>query len=118
MDDSKEKELRAAVKSYQNSAFFSCQGDAYKAGFRAGAEWKERSGWISVEERLPEKSDEYLVIQEGYATVIPADFFDDDDKSWRTIRGYGIDSESRELFTVTHWRPLPAAPVSEGEPER
>jgi hypothetical protein len=77
--------------------------EAYSEGMRAG----EIARWIPVEERMPADSDEYLVIQEGYKGAIPADFRCGE---FFTIRGYGYDSEIRELYGVTHWQPLPAAP--------
>lgn len=52
--------------------------------------------WIIVEERLPEKSGEYLIYpQDFYKTS----FFN---KEFSVKVLYGIE--------VTHWMPLPAAP--------
>jgi len=68
------------------------------------------TGWVRVEEQLPNSNDEYLIVDED--GVSTADFFTDN-QSWATVRSYGIDSETETLHTVTHWMPLPAPPASE-----
>lgn len=74
-------------------------------------------GWISVEEKLPPKSDEYLAVDSGQ--VLPADYFCElehiRDAKWTTVRSFGNDCEEQELHAVTHWRPLPSPPLSSKE---
>lgn len=73
--------------------------------------------WIPVEERLPERSGEYLIVETGDVEATAADFFIEVEhirkSKWMTVRTFGVDSEERELYGVTHWMPIPAAPVAE-----
>ena len=73
------------------------------------------SGWVSVEERLTEKREEYIVcacdegepIDEriwGDTVVICADYYDG------TFTWYEGDTEYDISDIVTHWMPLPAPP--------
>ena len=89
--------------------------------------------WVSVEDRLPEESGEYIVyIQMGTGVEMP-DFFGSDDLSYVTSMYF---KESQKLwldeydevynadlslvdtandFHVTHWMPLPQKPKGEGD---
>jgi hypothetical protein len=76
------------------------QSEPFSCGHEKGSEW------ISVEERLPEKEDDYLV----YTTAgfIETDRFSvpedkDVDGHWFELDDY-----------VTHWTPLPEAPKMKG----
>lgn len=71
--------------------------------------------WVSVEERLPEKSEEYIVcacddgapIDEriwGDTVVVCADYYDG------TFMWYEGSTEYDLSGIVTHWMPLPAPP--------
>ena len=69
--------------------------------------YRKQSEWISVEDRLPNKDDIYLVCLSG----LPADFdrfvlFEDED-----FEGYFEHSK------VTHWLPIPEAPKMKGGAE-
>ncbi len=70
----------------------------YNAGYR-------KQEWISVDERLPEKDDVYLVCLSG----LPADF----------DRFVVVDGEEGyfEHCKVTHWLPIPEAPKMKGGAE-
>lgn len=76
--------------------------------------------WVSVEERLPEKREEYIVcacdegepIDEriwGDTVVICADYYDG------TFTWYEGDIEYDISDIVTHWMPLPAPPGKEDQ---
>ena len=61
--------------------------------------------WIPVEERLPQKIDEYNVMIEGAESPTTL---------WY-LHGYGrwceiVDGEIGEAYAVTHWMPLPEPP--------
>lgn len=61
--------------------------------------------WIPVEERLPQKIDEYNVMIEGAKSPTTL---------WY-LYGYGrwceiVDDEMGETYAVTHWMPLPDPP--------
>jgi uncharacterized protein (UPF0147 family) len=76
--------------------------------------------WISVEERLPEKAGEYLVVEDGDEEASTADFFCALEHirkpKWQTVRSFGQDCEGRELYNVTYWQVLPAPPGAEPLP--
>ena len=64
--------------------------------------------WISVNQCLPEKNDEYIV--NAINGVQTADWFRDDGE-WRTVRTYGCDSGNEVITqTVTHWMLMPDSP--------
>ena len=60
--------------------------------------------WVSVEERLPEQRDAYLVATED-GDVYDAEFIP-------SVKQWWIDDDLR--LDVTHWQPLPEPP-KEGE---
>tara|TARA_B100000700_G_scaffold189815_1_gene209217 strand:+ start:64780 stop:65022 length:243 start_codon:yes stop_codon:yes gene_type:complete len=72
------------------------------------------NGWISVEDRLPEKGDWYLVavpspLQSGerISTMAFLDAVEDGEPlAWLAHN----DADSDEWECVTHWMPLPAPP--------
>ena len=61
------------------------------------------SEWISVEERLPDKSGTYLVVKRGerFSTTLYWGGIAEDIVFW--------------LDYITHWQPLPSPPGEEGE---
>lgn len=63
--------------------------------------------WISVKERLPEKTGRYLINDNGL------DFALFHSGLWKTegkeVRGYH--SDFRKTLNPTHWMPLPEAPT-------
>lgn len=74
---------------------------AYDAGYR-------KQEWISVEDRLPEESDDYIVNlhSPSGANIVTK-------RSYSKTRGwYGVSSDYYYLETaVTHWMPFPAPPT-------
>ncbi len=72
--------------------------------------------WISVEERLPELADEYLVVERGDRHSSTADWIGG---IWKTVRSFGQDCEERELYNVSHWQYLPETPEAPAaEPQK
>ncbi len=67
-------------------------------------ERKAKVDWISVEERLPEKSGEYLTWHNGYFGVIE---YNADLHGWNIMHHA---DRSTEIKSVTHWMPLPEPP--------
>ena len=72
--------------------------------------------WIPVEERLPEKSGEYLVLTEE-SDIFGMDFDEDVGENgefgwWfpRFSQGGYVDSNWEKAENVTHWMPLPQLP--------
>ena len=67
--------------------------------------WQARaaqSGWISVEDRLPESSKRYLTFSSFYMRIVTA-YYSVDRRMWLGVcRTDGI----------THWQPFPAPPTT------
>ena len=87
--------------------------------------FKDKSGWISVKDRLPDKEGKYLVyINDGRDFIGMACFYRDLHK----FNKYEFHNQHRcgwcqydsewgdyEVSNVTHWMPLPTAPGKRGE---
>jgi hypothetical protein len=74
---------------------------AHMIGFIAGASWQSsqpiNSGWVSVEDRLPNPEQEVIIYFNDYGhDIIRYDVFEEDFATYSTH--------------VTHWMPLPEAP--------
>jgi hypothetical protein len=84
-----------------------CMGTSSYDYAEALATWNARAGWVSVDERLPEKPNYYIVcwqeVKPHYWTGEA--WFDAQKKTWRTSHDH---SESHE---ITHWQPLPSPPT-------
>ena len=90
----------------------------YKAGYR-------KQEWISVDERLPEESGEYLVFwQDDYESRMCVVYYEANydghtyEMKGRTVwfvcdRDYG----DLEIENITHWMPLPQPPKMKGGAE-
>ena len=63
--------------------------DAYKEGFKNGAEYALSHQWISVEDALPEANENVLALI-GSAPVV--------------AKGYHVRARLRD---ITHWLPIP-----------
>lgn len=75
----------------------------YNAGYR------KQSGWISVEERLPEKSGDYITYHEhGSCGVI---YYNASIYLWNV---YYFKDTQNAIRSVTHWMPLPEPPKMKG----
>lgn len=66
--------------------------------------------WISVEERLPERDDGFVLMYIDFhephtQAAIRLGWYDESSECWRTQMG-----RLREHWEVTHWMVLPAAP--------
>ena len=77
---------------------------AYKNGYEAG-----KPKWISVEERLPKEGEEVLVFGYWHEKFQPLMCYlspHRKGKWFTTIAG-------QQVYTVTHWMPLPEPPKEE-----
>jgi len=73
---------------------------------------KDQSGWVSVDDRLPEGFGWFLVVDD-YLTEkhnVTMVFFEGNSGSWLPID----DREDTDSMRVTHWQPLPVPPTQEG----
>ena len=75
-------------------------------------DYRKRSKWISVDDRLPEESGEYLTYHNGYYMTLSYSarhkmFNASDD----------IAKANSAIHTVTHWMPLPEPPEMKGGAE-
>ena len=89
------KELLKALK-YDRDQYEKGYNDGYFAGSTANK-------WISVDERLPEKTDEYLIVKNGKITI---GYFSAEYKKFAL---WNRDQK------VTHWQPLPEPPKEDAE---
>lgn len=84
------------------------QAHALELAFQAGAMWADsHPHWISVEEKLPNKLEPVLCTN-GHDVGVG--FYDSDDSGnvlWA--------APHMGCFEVTHWMPLPQAPMKGGE---
>ena len=79
---------------------------AFEDGYRAGVEAAQPK-WISVEERLPENDDNYLVFASDKNEAEIATYYGDGE--WLT---HDLTNLTR---LVTHWAPLPSMPEPQKE---
>lgn len=74
--------------------------------------------WISVEDRLPElHSGVLIVVSSGAYTWVQHGEYDDDGAGNRAWYVYDEELNAIELWDdhiITHWRPLPPLPKSQG----
>ena len=76
------------------------------------ADYRKQSGWISVEERLPQVTGKYICCVKdkgGNTWTVPADW-NLEMKMW-----FGEFGEIKNM--VTHWMPLPEPPKMKGGAE-
>ena len=86
-----------------NAGKFDSMEQMKKQGFR------KQSEWISVDDRLPEESGEYLTFHEhGSCGVI---YYNSSIHLWNV---YYFDDVRNAIRSVTHWMPIPEAPKMEG----
>ncbi len=71
-----------------------------------GQGYRKQSGWISVDERLPEFDERVLVCLDSKRSYTKID-------TDRIVRGRGV----RWGNDITHWQPLPEAPKMKGGEE-
>ena len=106
-DEEIEKGLNSVLKKLPQELTASLDEEAFfVAGFQECAKWANRTalpreGWISVQDRLPEKGDgEFNVVNQG--TVHSALW----DGSFYSVSAMG----THRHIDITHWQPLPHAP--------
>lgn len=109
---SKEKQIEEMAKDLQKSEhwYFNDHSIDFELDRKKTAEnlynagYRKQSGWISVEERLPEREGTYLVY-----TYKGAIKFGD-------FRCYYAKNDNPQFdYYVTHWMPLPEAPKGGAE---
>lgn len=87
--------------------------DALKYAERAvEAGYCKQSGWISVDERLPEKSGDYLTYHNG---VISALMYSKRHKLFNAEDTLDEKFSKANCIEVSHWMPLPEAPKGGAE---
>lgn len=89
----------------------------YAKGWKACIDWiktlptieaEPARRWISVEDRLPEKSGDVLVCSRGYCLPVPYS------QRWKAFNASDYDDGTKHaLNSVTHWMPLPEMPEEE-----
>ena len=84
---------------------------AYETGFIDGCVWADQHpNWISVEDELPEKENEFEFFSKVVLATNGVDF-------WRGMYNYDNECwftyDMWPLVDVTHWMPLPQPPRKE-----
>ena len=110
--------LRKTIESYGVQC--SCCGavvgkDTFPTEEAAIAAWNRRaSGWISVEDRLPDFEDDVLVVYrcDGQSYVKTACYIAG---SWSSLYDEYRISNQEEI--ITHWQPLPEPPEVDNKNE-
>ena len=96
------------VGASEECALYQIAEKIYNAGYRKQSEGE----WISVDERLPEESGEYLTCRCGdLMTVLRYS------KKHKLFNAYDHHEKSyseQYAISVTHWMPLPEAPKMKG----
>ena len=89
--------------------------DALKYAERAvEAGYVKQSGWISVDERLPEQSGEYLTYHEGVFSTLE---YSKRHKLFNAADDLPEAFSKKNSITVSHWMPLPEPPKMKGGAE-
>jgi hypothetical protein len=113
-----EKKIKAEAEELYptKKGFFEQNVQSQNNGFRqegyiaaASKYLPQGEGWISVEDRLPEKLGFYIVARR-YGQVHNGYF---DENGWRLFTDSGMPAYS----DVTHWQPLPAPPIDQQKKE-
>ena len=66
---------------------------------------KIESGWISVKDRLPEKSAQYLIYQSWAASICAFNVV-----RWSSEKGWMGHEVGSRIEGITYWMPLPEPP--------
>ena len=82
---------------------------AYEDGYEQGK--KDAMQWVSVNDRLPEESGEYLVYMEsGYVIILD---YSVNYKAFNAFDWFSNADVIEYALPVTHWMPLPPSPEGE-----
>jgi hypothetical protein len=73
---------------------------------------KMGSGWVSVEDRLPEEMGDYLVHKKN-GLIIPMSYHAPFDSGKRIFQWWGFGKWVNQHSQITHWQPLPSPPKTE-----
>lgn len=91
--------------------YFECMANAI-----INNDYRKQSKWISVDERLPEKSGDYLTYHNG---VITALMYSKRHKLFNAEDSLDEKFSKANCIEVSHWMPLPEAPKGvEGAPKK
>lgn len=83
----------------------------YNAGYR------KQSGWISVDERLPEADVRCLVWAKNVLWRIKFAWYYEPTKKWYVNIAGDIKDEVKDGVMITHWMPIPEPPEVKGGAE-
>lgn len=108
---SKEKQIESCENCLHYSACL-INGEYVPTPCRAyedKASYRKQSGWISVDERLPEESGTYITYHDhGNCGVI---YYNASIHLWNV---YYHEDKQNAIRSVTHWMPLPEPPDTKG----
>jgi hypothetical protein len=73
------------------------------------AEAERAHRWIPVSEKLPEQADQVQVYSPSRG--VEAAYYRPLEQIWVTVETYGFDSEARQIYDASHWKPLDEPPT-------
>lgn len=117
----REEQIRKVARNLTISVSRADKATFAREVFEAGAKWADenpKSPWISVEERLPEATDEFGRSEDVLIL---------DENGWRTVAMYcipenkwylsvgAIQGDCEYPFEITHWMPIPKLQEEDGK---
>lgn len=90
-----------------NGEYYPCKPDIFKKTYQPANETTDPSGWISCEDRLPENDDGIMLFTEEEGVF--QGWAEEDEHTGRRNNFYF--GGNQRAYGVTHWQPLPAAPL-------
>jgi thioesterase domain-containing protein len=98
--------LRESMKLIANGEYDLPDGSCQDIARAALEPMKATSQWISVKDRVPEKTEWCLVFADGAMNCMAWNSMDDEWQDWTLPKAPNITD------TITHWMPLPKPPVA------
>ena len=93
-----------------NCEYIICDSAIESAEAVFAADYRKQSGWISVDERLPDKMQEVLAYRGEFRGGMMNVYTHLGNGNWEDDYGYRGNTEHEG---ITHWMPLPEAPKGE-----
>jgi hypothetical protein len=110
--DAMEKVIADAFMADYNIGCDPCPGTVAEALYLEG--YRKQSGWVSVDERLPEADVRCLVWAKNVLWRIKFAWYYEPTKKWYVNIAGDIKDEVKDGVMITHWMPIPEPPEMKG----